>query len=60
MSDQLEYNVNTLTIADAEHVKRVLNMAAEDGWEVVTVLAIPEPKDTTNTGLVVWRRKISK
>ena len=59
MPERWEYHTNNVRIEDREHVKRVLNMASQDGWEMVSIVAYPHPRDTTNTGIIVWRRKIS-
>lgn len=51
------YHTNEVQVSDVEHVKRVLNMAAEDGWELVTIIALPSVTKTGGTGMVVWRRR---
>ena len=59
MRERWEFNVNLVRITNADHVKRVLNMAAEDGWELVTIVAVPPPGNQHQSGTIVWRRRIS-
>jgi hypothetical protein len=50
------FNANVISIADAGHVRRVLDMASEDGWELVTIVASGTDESGKPQATVIWRR----
>ena len=54
-----EYNVDPLHLSDKAHATRVLNMAAEDGWEVVAVVPL-SPEGEKVWAYVIYRRELGR
>ena len=51
----LRYVANRVRIADDQHVQRVLNMASEDGLELVTIVAAGTDAQGHAQATIVWR-----
>jgi hypothetical protein len=58
MTERWEFNANSINIGDADHVQRVLNMADQDGWQLVSIVPVPGPTDEHHRATVIWRRPV--
>ena len=56
----LEFNINEIRLNDVTHVKRVLEMADEDGWAVIAVIPRPDMSYGEPTATVIWQRPRSE
>jgi hypothetical protein len=55
---EYEYTADALNLADINSVRRILNMAAEDGWELVSITPAAPPGEHIPV-VAIWKRRLS-